>query len=114
MRGCCWSTPAPPSTRPRRAPSRGAGSPRPLAPARGEPDDHRWTWLPASRVLCCGDFFIWASPNAGNPQKVQRYPSEWAVALRAMVALGPEVLLPGHGVPVIGADRVAQALTDTA
>ena len=82
--------------------------------ARGETDDHTWTWLPDTRVLCCGDFFIWAAPNAGNPQKVQRYPREWAVALREMVALGPELLLPGHGVPVVGADRVAQALGDTA
>ena len=27
---------------------------------------------------------------------------------------GPEVLLPGHGFPVVGADRVRQALADTA
>jgi len=82
--------------------------------ARGETDDHTWTWVPDQKVLCCGDLFIWCSPNAGNPQKVQRYPREWAVALRAMAALGPEVLLPGHGVPVIGRSRVVQALTDTA
>ena len=82
--------------------------------ARGETDDHTWTWLADRRVLCCGDLFIWASPNAGNPQKVQRYPREWAVALREMISLEPEVLLPGHGFPVIGADRVRQALTDTA
>ncbi len=82
--------------------------------ARGETDDHTWTWLAGPRVLCCGDLFIWASPNAGNPQKVQRYPREWAAALRQMVALEPEVLLPGHGFPVIGAARVRQALTDTA
>ena len=82
--------------------------------ARGETDDHTWTWIPGHRTACCGDLFIWASPNAGNPQKVQRYPSEWAVALREMVALEPEVLLPGHGFPVIGADRVRQALTETA
>ena len=81
---------------------------------RGETDDHTWTWIPERRVLCCGDFFIWASPNAGNPQKVQRYPSEWAAALRKMAGLGPEVLLPGHGFPIVGADRVTQALTDTA
>jgi alkyl sulfatase BDS1-like metallo-beta-lactamase superfamily hydrolase len=82
--------------------------------ARGETDDHTWTWVPARKVLCCGDFFIWASPNAGNPSKVQRYPLEWAVALRRMAELGAEVLLPGHGVPVVGADRVRQALTDSA
>jgi alkyl sulfatase BDS1-like metallo-beta-lactamase superfamily hydrolase len=82
--------------------------------ARGETDDHTWTWVPEHKVLCCGDLFIWASPNAGNPQKVQRYPKEWAAALREMVALEPEVLLPGHGFPVLGAERVRRALTDTA
>jgi alkyl sulfatase BDS1-like metallo-beta-lactamase superfamily hydrolase len=82
--------------------------------ARGETDDHTWTWAARRKVLCCGDLFIWASPNAGNPQKVQRYPREWAAALREMAGLGAEVLLPGHGMPVIGADRVRQALGDTA
>jgi len=82
--------------------------------AKGETDDHTWTWIPEHRVLCCGDLFIWASPNCGNPQKVQRFPSEWAVALREMVELGPEVLLPGHGFPVIGRERVRIALTETA
>ena len=81
---------------------------------KGETDDHTVTWMADQRVLCCGDLFIWASPNAGNPQKVQRYPKEWADALRRMASLGAEYLLPGHGVPVIGADRVRQALGDTA
>jgi alkyl sulfatase BDS1-like metallo-beta-lactamase superfamily hydrolase len=90
------------------------GEPVELHAARGETDDHTWTWLPQRKVLCCGDLFIWASPNAGNPQKVQRYAGEWAAALETMAALGAEVLLPGHGVPVVGADRVRQALGDTA
>lgn len=81
---------------------------------KGETDDHTWVWVPDRRVLCTGDLFIWASPNCGNPQKVQRYPREWAAALREMVALEPELLLPGHGWPIAGADRVRQALTDTA
>ena len=82
--------------------------------ARGETDDHTWTWIPGRRVLCTGDLFIWALPNAGNPQKVQRYPREWAVALREMAGLGAEVLLPGHGLPVAGEDRVRTALEETA
>jgi glyoxylase-like metal-dependent hydrolase (beta-lactamase superfamily II) len=81
---------------------------------KGETDDHTVTWLADRKVLCCGDLFIWASPNAGNPQKVQRYPLEWAQALRRMQALEPEYLLPGHGLPVIGRERVATALDDTA
>ena len=82
--------------------------------ARGETDDATWVWIPELRTLCTGDLFIWNAPNAGNPQKVQRYPEEWARALRTMRDLGAEVLLPGHGVPVLGADRVRQALGETA
>jgi alkyl sulfatase BDS1-like metallo-beta-lactamase superfamily hydrolase len=81
---------------------------------RSETDDQTWTWLPDRKVLCCGDMFIWASPNAGNPQKVQRYAREWAIGLREMAGLGAEVLLPGHGVPIVGADRIRQALSDCA
>ena len=85
-----------------------------LTHCRGETDDHTFTWIPSRRVLCCGDLFIWASPNAGNPQKVQRYPREWAAGLRVMAGLGAELMLPGHGVPLAGADRIRQALTETA
>ena len=85
-----------------------------LTHCRGETDDHTWTWVPDRKVLCCGDLFIWASPNAGNPQKVQRYPREWAAGLRAMAELGAELMLPGHGVPIAGADRIRQALSETA
>jgi len=82
--------------------------------ARGETDDHTWTWMPSRKILCSGDMFIWATPNCGNPQKVQRYPADWARALHEMIALEPEILLPGHGFPVIGKARIKQALSDTA
>ncbi len=81
---------------------------------KGETDDATWVFNPGRKVLCTGDLFIWASPNCGNPQKVQRYPREWAVALRKMAALGAEILLPGHGLPILGNDRINQALSDTA
>jgi alkyl sulfatase BDS1-like metallo-beta-lactamase superfamily hydrolase len=85
-----------------------------LRHGKGETDDHTWVWMPERRALCCGDLFIWASPNCGNPQKVQRFPREWAEALRAMQALKPEVLLPGHGPAIEGAERVQQVLDDAA
>ena len=81
---------------------------------RGETDDHTWAWIPGSRTLCTGDLFIWVSPNCGNPQKVQRYPAEWARALRKMIEKEPELLLPGHGLPIVGADRIAMVLDETA
>ena len=82
--------------------------------ARGETDDGTWLWDPAHRAVLTGDLFIWASPNCGNPQKAQRYCDEWAVALRRMAALRPELLLPGHGLPIAGAERVQRVLTETA
>ncbi len=81
---------------------------------KGETDDHTWAWLPDQKVLCTGDLFIWVSPNCGNPQKVQRFPREWAAALRKMENLGAEMLLPGHGLPIAGADNVKMVLSDTA
>ncbi len=82
--------------------------------ARGETDDATWTWVPELKVLHPGDLFIWAVPNAGNPQKVQRYAGDWAAALREMAGGGAEIMLSGHGLPIFGADRVARALLDTA
>lgn len=76
----------------------------------GETDDATVAWVPDRKILCCGDFYAWNAPNAGNPQKVQRYVAEWADMLRWMAGLGAELLLPGHGVPVVGAERIAQTL----
>lgn len=81
---------------------------------RGETDDATIAWLPQQKILACGDFFIWSAPNPGNPQKVQRYAGEWAASLRWMASLGAELLLPGHGLPIEGVDRVHTTLTDTA
>jgi alkyl sulfatase BDS1-like metallo-beta-lactamase superfamily hydrolase len=81
---------------------------------RGETDDHTWTWIPSRRAACIGDLMVWVFPNAGNPQKVQRYPREWAKALREIAALEPELLLPAHGLPIGGRDRIRGVLDDVA
>jgi glyoxylase-like metal-dependent hydrolase (beta-lactamase superfamily II) len=82
--------------------------------ARGETDDHLWAWLPDRRWIMAGDFVIWNFPNAGNPQKVQRYPLEWAAALREMIAAQPDLLVPAHGLPIAGRERIAMVLGDIA
>ncbi len=82
---------------------------------RGETDDHSFVWCPDRGVLCPGDLFIWAVPNAGNPQKVQRYPWDWAAGLRRMATLGARSLCPGHGGPIVDdAKKVRRVLEDTA
>ena len=85
-----------------------------LLHGRGETDDATFIWLPKHRVLASGDFVIWVFPNAGNPRKVQRYTADWAAALRRMEQLDPEILIPGHGPVIFGADRAAQVLRDGA
>jgi len=85
-----------------------------LRHAMGETDDATWVWAPSRAVVCVGDLFIWATPNAGNPQKVQRYPREWAQALRTIADLPAETLCPGHGPPILGRERIRLALDETA
>jgi glyoxylase-like metal-dependent hydrolase (beta-lactamase superfamily II) len=82
--------------------------------AKGETDDHCYLWIPERAYLFTGDLVIWRAPNCGNPQKVQRYPVEWADALERMAGLGAEWLFPGHGLVVHGRDAVRTLLTDTA
>jgi alkyl sulfatase BDS1-like metallo-beta-lactamase superfamily hydrolase len=81
---------------------------------RGETDDETWVWCPSKRVLCTGDTFVWCSPNAGNPYKVQRYALDWARGLEQMAALRPLHLLPGHGPPMSGEEQIQEALLTTA
>jgi glyoxylase-like metal-dependent hydrolase (beta-lactamase superfamily II) len=81
---------------------------------KGETDDALWVWVPERRWLFTGDFIIWQAPNCGNPQKVQRYPEEWAQALEAMAGCEAEWLFPGHGLAVHGRDAVRTVLTETA
>ncbi len=85
-----------------------------LKHAKGETDDHTWAWIPKHKAICAGDFFIWNFPNAGNPQKVQRFPREWATALRAMSLQDAELFLPAHGLPIEGKDRIRRVLNEVA
>ncbi|MBU2648195.1 MBL fold metallo-hydrolase [bacterium] len=81
---------------------------------KGETDDHTWAWIPHLRTICAGDFFIWNFPNAGNPQKAQRYPLEWAQTLRRMAAMEADFFLPAHGLPIRGRVRISTVLLDAA
>ena len=82
---------------------------------RAETDDHCWVFCPQRSVVCSGDLIINAVPNAGNPQKVQRYPWDWAEGLRRIAALAPRSLCPGHGGPVVNDPaKVRRMLIETA
>ncbi len=82
--------------------------------AKAETDDVTWVWIPERRHLFVGDLIIWNAPNCGNPQKVQRYPVEWAETLERMAELHAEWLFPGHGLVVAGEQAVQLILSETA
>lgn len=82
--------------------------------AEGETDDAAVAYVPEHKLLMPGDMFVWLVPNCGNPQKAQRFPRERAQALRRMAGLGAEIMLPSHGAPIFGADRIEQACLETA
>ncbi|MFE7399851.1 alkyl sulfatase dimerization domain-containing protein [Streptomyces sp. NPDC057557] len=81
-----------------------------LHACRGETDDHTWVFCTDRSVLCTGDLIIWGVPNAGNPQKAQRYPEDWARGLREMAALGARSMCPGHGGPIVDDPALVQRI----
>ncbi|MXV99459.1 MAG: MBL fold metallo-hydrolase [Acidimicrobiaceae bacterium] len=85
-----------------------------LRHVRAETDDHLWAWIAERAVAVTGDLMLWHFPNAGNPAKSQRYPLEWVAALRDIAEVGAELLLPGHGLPIAGRERIRRVLLDTA
>jgi glyoxylase-like metal-dependent hydrolase (beta-lactamase superfamily II) len=85
-----------------------------LRHAKGETDDATWVWAPERDIVCPGDLWVGVLPHCGNPQKVQRHPEEWANSLEAIASVGAELMLPGHGHPVEGAERIRTWCLNTA
>lgn len=78
----------------------------------GETDDTMLVWLPDERVLCCGDNYYGTFPNLYAIRGSQyRDVDSWVASLDQMIALKPEILLPGHTRAIFGAEQVADVLT---
>jgi uncharacterized sulfatase len=85
-----------------------------LIMAPGETTDHMVVWLPESGVLFSGDNWYHAFPNLyairGTPY---RDFGAWADSLALLAEINPEVLAPGHTMPVTGAAKVQEVLLTT-
>lgn len=81
-----------------------------LTHARGETEDQIWVSVPGRKVVVSADYFQGFLPNAGNGKRRQRYPEEWALALRDMAALKPSLLLPMHGPAITNAAEIQDRL----
>lgn len=78
---------------------------------KGETDDQLYVWVPGRKALASADYYQGFLPNAGNGKRSQRYVEEWAVALREMAALEPEILLPAHGEEITDSATIVENLS---
>ncbi|MFT5443359.1 MAG: glyoxylase-like metal-dependent hydrolase (beta-lactamase superfamily II), partial [Myxococcota bacterium] len=77
----------------------------------GETDDQLFVWVPGRGALASADYYQGFLPNAGNGKRAQRNVEEWAFALREMVALEPQILLPAHGEGMDNPAAIVDALS---
>lgn len=76
-----------------------------------ETDDQLFVWIPGRGILQAADYYQGFLPNAGNGKRVQRYVESWSEALRKMVSLEPDILLPGHGAELVDPGEIRENLT---
>ena len=82
-----------------------------LLSAEGETDDQQFVWLPKESVVCCGDDYYASWPNLYAIRGTQyRDVSIWVDSLDKLLNLQAEVVLPGHGDALIGADKVIEVI----
>ncbi|MGB1561461.1 MAG: alkyl sulfatase dimerization domain-containing protein [Sinimarinibacterium flocculans] len=83
-----------------------------LVHAPGETEDQLFVWLPERRILLPGDNIYKAFPNLYTIRGTSyRDPRQWADSIDAMRALKPEVLVPSHTQPIVGAQQIDEVLT---
>jgi alkyl sulfatase BDS1-like metallo-beta-lactamase superfamily hydrolase len=85
----------------------------------GETPDHLTVWLPASKIAFIGDNYN----GFGEPEPMSfpnlfalrgtkpRWALDWISSIDKVLALKPEVVLSGHGDPIIGNAEITRKLT---
>jgi glyoxylase-like metal-dependent hydrolase (beta-lactamase superfamily II) len=64
--------------------------------------------LPKEGIVVTGDLVVWPVPLVGNPQSRV---GEWGATLEKLRALGPTIIVPGHG-PVMRDDAYVKLLAN--
>ena len=77
----------------------------------GETYDHLTVWLPQIKAAFVGDNFYASFPNMYTLRGTRpRWALDYIHSLDKVLSLKPEILLPSHGDPITGAEKVAAAL----
>jgi alkyl sulfatase BDS1-like metallo-beta-lactamase superfamily hydrolase len=85
----------------------------------GETPDHLTVWLPAYRTAFIGDNYDGAGlpepmsfPNIYTLRGTRPRPAlDWIHSIDTVLALKPDIVLPGHGDPIYGNDQITRRLT---
>jgi len=83
-----------------------------LVHAPGETDDQLFVWLEDGKILLPGDNVYQSFPNLYTIRgTAHRDVLTWARSLDVMRDLRPEVIVPSHTLPLVGATEIAEVLT---
>jgi alkyl sulfatase BDS1-like metallo-beta-lactamase superfamily hydrolase len=80
--------------------------------APGETPDMLNVWVPELKAVFVGDNYYASFPNLYTLRGTEpRWALDYVASLNKVLALKPEIVLPSHGVPIVGADNVQRTLT---
>lgn len=78
----------------------------------GETYDHLTVWIPKYRAAFVGDNYYDSFPNIYTLRGTKpRWALDYVESIDKVLALKPEIVLPSHGSPIVGADEAARRLT---
>ncbi len=78
----------------------------------GETPDHLTVWVPELKAVFVGDNLYESFPNMYTLRGTRpRWPLEYIAAIDRALALEPEVVLPSHGLPIVGKEASRERLT---
>jgi len=78
----------------------------------GETPDHLTVWIPELKAAFVGDNFYDSFPNMYTLRGTQpRWALDYVDSIDRILALKPEILLPSHGMPREGNEKITQELT---
>ncbi|HWQ35427.1 MAG TPA: MBL fold metallo-hydrolase [Blastocatellia bacterium] len=78
----------------------------------GETPDHTTIWLPKYKAAFIGDNYYDSFPNIYTLRGTQpRQALDYINSLNKVLALRPEIVLPSHGLPIVGNAEITKRLT---
>ena len=85
----------------------------------GETPDHLTVWIPSARIAFIGDNYAGAAisepmsfPNIYTLRGTRPRPAlDWISSIDKVLALKPDIVLSGHGDPIIGNQEITRRLT---